>query len=302
MTRRRARISAATAGFTLIEALVATALMGIVLVALSSLAGQWLPNWNRGIARAQSSELIGVALDRLVGDVAGSQFVTPNRDSKVPLFDGTPSTLVFVRSALGPNARPGLEIVRIAEMKDGNGAALVRSTAPFTPLPMNGMAPALPPLADPIVLLRSAYRVSFAFAGSDGEWKDAWQNVPQLPSVVRVTLRDGVNGRPLSVSTAALVHVDMPVSCLSGADRGQEQGQGQAQAQAQLGQDQAGQVPGLGQVAQGAQVAQANRLAQPAQDGSDCNKGAPQDDPTQQQDDADQQNYVPAARSPRRDM
>jgi general secretion pathway protein J len=297
MTRRRARIRTATAGFTLIEALVATALMGVVLVALASLAGQWLPNWNRGIARAQSSELISIALDRLVGDVSASQFVTPNRDSQVPLFDGTPSALVFVRSALGPNARPGLEIVRIAEIRDGNGAALVRSTAPFTPLPMNGTTPALPPLADPIVLLRSAYRVSFAFAGPDGVWKEAWQGVPELPAVVRVTLRDGVSGRPLSVSTAAPVHVDMPVSCLPGADQGEAQGQ----AQAQVGQDQAGQVPGLGQVAQGSQVAQAGGLAPQAQDRGNCNKGAPEEDTAQQQNDPDQQNFVPTARPSRRE-
>ena len=133
MMRRRAHRHAGIAGFTLIEALVATALMGVVLTALAALAGQWLPNWNRGIARAQSSELVGIALERLVGDVAASQYVTPGRDAKNPLFDGTSFAVVFVRTAFGPNAPPGLEIVRIAQIKDGNETALVRSTAPFLP-------------------------------------------------------------------------------------------------------------------------------------------------------------------------
>jgi general secretion pathway protein J len=281
MMRNRARRQAATAGFTLVEALVATALMGVVLTSLASVAGQWLPNWNRGIARAQSSELIGVALDRLVGDVAASQFITAGRDAKVPLFDGTPTAVVFVRTALGPNVRPGLEIVRIAEIRDGNGAALVRSMAPFTPLAMNGNAPILPPFADPIALLRSPYRVSFAYAGPDGAWKDSWRNAPELPTVVRMTVREGDNARPLSVSTAALIHVDLPVSCLPSAGQGQP---GQGQGQQALGQPNQGQdQQGLGQ------------QALQGQSKSDCNMTAAapeQNDP----------NAPPPNRAPRRDM
>jgi general secretion pathway protein J len=247
MMRCHARRHAGIAGFTLIEALVATALMGVVLTSLASLAGQWLPNWNRGIARAQTSELVGVALDRLVGDVAATQFVTPSRDAKAPLFDGTSSAIIFVRSALGPNARPGLEIVRIAEVRDANGAALVRSMALFTPLAMNGNIPILPPFADPIALLRSPYGVSFSYAGPDGEWKNTWQNALELPVVVRMTVRNGDSDRALSVSTAALIHVDMSVSCLPSSGQGQP-------GLAQPGQGQ----PGLGQ----------------GQSKSDCNSAA----------------------------
>ena len=36
------------AGFTLLEALVATALMGLILAALATITAQWLPNWDRG--------------------------------------------------------------------------------------------------------------------------------------------------------------------------------------------------------------------------------------------------------------
>jgi general secretion pathway protein J len=294
MTRRGARKRARVAGFTLIEALVATALMGVVLASLASLTGQWLPNWNRGISRAQSSELIGLALDRLVGDIAASEFVTPSRDATAPLFDGAPFGVVFVRSALGPNARPGLEIVRIAEFKDANGAALVRSMAPFTPLAMKGIAPILPPFADPIALLRSPYRVSFSYAGPDGEWKNTWQNAPTLPTVVRMTVRADGSDRPLSVSTAALIHVDLSASCVAGSGQGGKPGQpqpGQAQpgqqVQPDVGQQPLGQQ-GLGQPGQQAQQARGN---------IDCSKavaaaGAPD------QADGD----PPPGRTPRRDM
>src|SRR5215471_8777472 len=121
-------------GFTLIEALIAIALMGVILAALASITSQWLPNWNRGIARAQRSELVSIALDRLIADIGASEFVSPNRDTQAPLFDGTEFSLTLVRSAVGPNVGPGLEIVRIAEINDKSGLLLVRSTKTFAPL------------------------------------------------------------------------------------------------------------------------------------------------------------------------
>jgi len=275
MKRSRPRIRAATAGFTLVEALAATVLMGVVLTALAALAGQWMPNWNRGIVRAQSAEVVGTALERLVGDVASSQYVTPGRDAKNPLFDGTPSAVVFVRTAFGPNARPGLEVVRIAQMRDGNETALVRSTAPFTPVGANITAPIPPNFADPVVLLHSPYRVSFAYAGPDGAWKDAWQNKPELPGVVRITVRQADSDRALSVSTAALIHVDLPAACVK--QRGQSQGQGpglnpaQAQAQAQALQVQA-QAQAQALQARGQAVPQGLQAQAP---GPNCDNGAP---------------------------
>ena len=104
----------ATAGFTLIEALLATALMGAILAALATITAQWLPNWNRGFARVQRAEHLSLGLERLVADLAAAEFVAAGRELPQPVFDGTELAVTFVRSALGPNARPGLEIVRIA--------------------------------------------------------------------------------------------------------------------------------------------------------------------------------------------
>jgi general secretion pathway protein J len=262
MMYRRARRQAGIAGFTLVEALAATVLMGVVLTALVALAGQWMPNWNRGIVRAQSSEVVSVALDRLVGDVAASQYVTPGRDAKNPLFDGTPSAVVFVRTAFGPNALPGLEIVRIAQTRNGNDTALVRSTAPFMPVGANVTAPLLPNFVDPVVLLPSPYLVSFAYAGRDGAWKDTWRNTPDLPVVVRITVRRTDSDRALSISTAALIHVDFSIACIKqkgqsqpGISSAQASAQAQAQAQALQVQAQAQALQARGQaVPQGLQV------------------------------------------------
>ena len=66
--------------------------------------------------------------------------------------------------------------------------------------------------ADPVVLIRSPYRVMFAYAGADDTWQPTWRNAVELPKRVRITVRDGVTQQRLAVSTAALVHIDTPAA------------------------------------------------------------------------------------------
>ncbi|MBO0759335.1 MAG: prepilin-type N-terminal cleavage/methylation domain-containing protein [Bradyrhizobiaceae bacterium] len=194
-------------GFTLIEMLVAIVLMGIVLTALGVITAQWLPNWSRGFNRVQGGERVSIALDRIVSDLGAAEFLISNGDNKLPLFSGDERGVTFVRSAYGPNTRRGLEIVRIAETADREGLLLARSTTPFT---LAGVMN----FANPVVLLRAPYRVSFSYAGGDGAWKNSWQNQPELPATVRLTVHAAATERALAVSTAAIVHVDLPAECV----------------------------------------------------------------------------------------
>jgi general secretion pathway protein J len=211
MILRRVR-SSPVSGFSLVEALVATVLMGIVLGALATVTAQWLPNWDKGFARAQRSELLDVALARMVADLSAAEFITPNRETRQPLFEGAELSVTFIRTALGPNRRPGLELVRIGETADRLGPALVRTQAPFVP----GSTPTVQArFADPVVLLRTPYRTTFSYAGPDGAWKSTWQGERQLPSAVRLIIRDATTDRALSVSTATLVHTELPAECVA---------------------------------------------------------------------------------------
>ena len=107
---RRAQRAAQIAGFTLVEALVALLLMGVIMAALATITAQWLPSWNRGFARVQNAEHLSLVLDRLAGDLAAAEFVTLNRRSPRALFEGAELGVMFVRSAIGPNARGGLDV------------------------------------------------------------------------------------------------------------------------------------------------------------------------------------------------
>ncbi len=209
MRRSRPHSSRTIAGFTLIETLIATALMAAILSAIAMVTAQWLPNWNRGFANVQRSELLALGVERLVADVSAAEFIPAGRDNPLPVFDGTPMSITFVRSALGPNTRSGLEIIRIAEIAGEFGPVLVRTRAPY--VPAGELRPAF---GDPVVLVRPPYRVLFAYAGTDRTWRDSWRDASLLPRAVRVQLRDGATDRILSVSTATSIHAEFPADCI----------------------------------------------------------------------------------------
>jgi general secretion pathway protein J len=197
------------AGFTLIEVLVATLLMTVILAALATVTAQWLPNWNRGLTRVQRAERLALGLDRIVGDLSVAKMIPVNKDARLPLFEGTELAVTFLRTAVGPSARPGLEIIRLVEKADSQGLAMVRERAPFAPMPSDGQIR----FADQVVLIRSPLRVTFSYAGPDQVWQPDWRDQMELPNMVRVTVRDSVTGQVLAVSRAATVHVNASAEC-----------------------------------------------------------------------------------------
>lgn len=209
---RRAAASAPIAGFTLVEVLVALILTGIALSGLAMIAANWLPNWRHGIARVEQAERIGLALDRIAADLAVAEFVPTNAKTKDPVFEGTSTGLTFLRTALGPNAAPGLERVSLAPGTDGEGAALMRRAAMYVP---PGEGNATPPFGPPVALLRAPFQVSFSYAGRDGVWRNSWTGAKELPRAVRVVVRDGHTGRALDASTAVVLHAEVPAECVS---------------------------------------------------------------------------------------
>ena len=191
-------------GFTLIESLVALALMGLVLSALANITAQWLPNWNRGLDRIQRSEMIGITLQRIADDLAAAQYVPASGSDKQPLFAGSEQSVTFVRTAIGPNAGIGLDVVHLSETSDPGGLVTVRTRMPFHPLPPESASSQLH-FGEPVLLLRAPYRLSFAYAAEDREWQSSWRDSDKLPAKIKLTVRDTSNAR--AISTVATVRV-----------------------------------------------------------------------------------------------
>ena len=209
MSGRLRRAAGSEAGFTLIEVLLATLLMTVILGALATVTAQWLPNWNRGMAHVQRAERLAIGLERIAADLSVAEMMPLNAAAKAPLFEGAELSVTFVRTAVGPNTRPGLEIIRLTEKADSQGLALVRERAPFAPMPADAQLR----FVDQVVLIRNPFRVSFSYAGPDQVWQREWRGQQQLPDTIRISVRDIASGRVLAVSTAAIVHVNAPAEC-----------------------------------------------------------------------------------------
>lgn len=202
-------------GFTLIEALVSIALMGAIVASLSVVTGQWLPNWRLGFGRVQRLEALDVGLQRVVSDLQSAEFVTADSASGVPVFFGDPKSVTLVRIGASPGTPPRLEFVRLAEIVEERGFALVRTHAPFKPLDPNQPLESQLYFSDPVVLVRAPYRISFAFAGPDRLWRDSWRNQVLLPSAARIEVRDAATDRVLPLTTTALLRVNLPMDCVT---------------------------------------------------------------------------------------
>jgi general secretion pathway protein J len=192
---------AGEAGFTLLETLAAVAALAAIVSGLALITGQWLPNWRHGFANLQRVEAAGLGLDRLAADFAAAEYIRPDAQSPGPLFAGTAQSATFVRESLDPNSPPGLEIVRYAEVKDGQGVSMVRTRAVFHPGDAN------PAFGSPVIVAHAPFRVTLAYADVDRAWLDGWPEGDRLPSAVRITLKDAGSGAALAASTATLVHV-----------------------------------------------------------------------------------------------
>jgi len=217
MTRPHALDRNAEAGFSLIEALISLALMGLLLSSLATITAQWLPAWNRGIDRIQRTEMLGLALRRISEDLAAAEFVYANREQRKPLFEGSELAVTFVRTAIGPNAPRGLDVVRIGETANGRDLLLLRSRARFAPSPVGTSPWDYLHLPDPVVLLGPPFRLTFAYADRDLVWQPAWHDVERLPAMVQVTVRDAVRGGTPMMSSVVAIHVDVPAKgCIEG--------------------------------------------------------------------------------------
>jgi general secretion pathway protein J len=74
----------------------------------------------------------------------------------------------------------------------------------FRPMPPQQASDRLH-FAEPVLLLRAPYQLSFAYAGDDQAWQSSWQDAEKLPAKIRLTVRDSSNGR--AVSTVTTIHV-----------------------------------------------------------------------------------------------
>jgi general secretion pathway protein J len=119
--------SGARAGFGLLEAILALAIAGLVLAAVTEIAGRTLRSWNAGFGTTAAVERTDVALGRIAADLASAlpvRLVTA--DDPAILFVGDGRGMAFTAVTPLDRSHDGIAVVEIGVETTSGGAALTR--------------------------------------------------------------------------------------------------------------------------------------------------------------------------------
>ncbi|MGK9055567.1 prepilin-type N-terminal cleavage/methylation domain-containing protein [Neorhizobium petrolearium] len=193
----------ARAGFTLIEALASLVLATMLFGGLALYTGTWLPHWQGIIARGGQEDTVAVVLDRMVEDLEAAQPSYAKSQGTAGVdFTGHISEVTFVRPALGYEPRAGLDEVTYLMGRDGAREALIRARRDY----VTGED------GEELPLLRGDMKLSFSYAGPDGDLSPEWASTNRMPSLVRIEI-SGSSPRPWRQWAYARLRVDLPARC-----------------------------------------------------------------------------------------
>jgi len=182
-------------GFTLLELLLALAIVGALVVIAFSGVRIALAAWRQGEDRAEAYQhMRGVALS-LARSVGGAYpYNAPRGDSPtaVLLFSGTPASLEFVTQAAPyPASIPVAFTAVVLELgtTDEHRGLVIRQR----------VLPNRSPFTDAAVVFNdpTLTELSFSYLDEDGSWQDTWDVEIQkrLPRAIRISVGGTLNGR-----------------------------------------------------------------------------------------------------------
>jgi general secretion pathway protein J len=199
--------AAKTAGFTLIEVLLATVLLATALALAFATLSAATRTASRGETLAQRSErerAVAGFLRKRLAAARPVSFATDDKTGEPQRFVGEPDRLRFVADLPDYLGRGGpyLHDLAVADIEDAPGLTLDLQ------LVLAGQAFAEDPPRPPEVLVDGLREAKFRYrglgeAGGLGEWQDRWTAVAQLPLLVEISLTDA-DGRPWPPLVVAL--------------------------------------------------------------------------------------------------
>jgi general secretion pathway protein J len=182
-------------GFTLIELVVAMALLGTMMLLLYSGLSFSLRGWDAGDANGRRS------VDRRIGE----NFVRRELSELFPMrwkepmavkfaFEGGRDHLKFVSSRPADISQGGLSLVGLEVQEEGRGSRkknlVMRRAMP------DDEAKSFAPLdaAEPFVLIAGVDSVVFEYFGAENDftppqWNDAWKWDARVPEMIRLHIR-----------------------------------------------------------------------------------------------------------------
>lgn len=176
------------AGFTLLEVLVAIALLGLLMGLLFGAVRFGNRAWQASDAWADRSDRIGIVENFLRQEISQVQpaLVASASGADVLMFDGGPAALVFVAPMPAPLATSGLYRIELRIVRRRLEMMWSGFDAPGTvpsQLPAGSTV-----LVDGVAGLEFGY-FGAAALGQPRKWHGGWSGVDHLPSLIRVRLR-----------------------------------------------------------------------------------------------------------------
>jgi general secretion pathway protein J len=201
--------AARSAGFTLVELLVAVTLLALLSVVLFGGLRFGLRATETGTARLDWSAEIAAAAGFLRNEIADAQPLqkTGVDGGKVMAFDGDGGSIEFVASPPSPMAAGGWHVLHLFLERGPKGGRLV-VTARLVRGENDGdtsvATVARAVLLDGVSSVDIAYFGAYV-QGDQPAWHDRWQDEPQLPALVRLRLgfADGRKAPALLIAVRA---------------------------------------------------------------------------------------------------
>lgn len=199
-------------GFTLVEVLLATALLGIMMLLLTGSLRIGADSWEAGeerLAKASRLFIVESFLRKHIASLLPVSGVNKNGEME-PAFRGSPTTLNYVAPLPDQLEGGGLYRFKLYVAGENDNLALRVLIVPYVSDP-NQSSKAEPQPLDDLAIVEQVQSVKFAYYGPDpasnsraapvggapaGKWTENWSDY-QLPSLIRIDIeREGEDPWP----------------------------------------------------------------------------------------------------------
>ncbi len=237
--RHRARRRfAGERGFTLIEMLIALALLTVILALVSGAFRTITNGWEHYARALVAQDMLLRARAILERDIATMQRVIWSGEKAIKyVFRGRTDALTFVAIAPPYPSTPGPYFITYAVAPaisaDGRAAgkaALVRSRTRYHPeiksfAALDAAAGADPeggsvvrPRTDNVPIIEGPFAYRFSYGAPDGtkwRWQSPWPFDDKLPALIRLEIKDARSGRPVAAPIILRPRIELERACLS---------------------------------------------------------------------------------------
>lgn len=184
MSRLARRTTGGEAGFTLLELLIAMALLGLIFTGLGAGLRFGTAAWHAGAARLKDSDDLQIVYRVLNRELTAALPIAEKNDKPDPAtsFTGRADQVTFVGAAPAQGMPAGLYRFGVVLQRDGQANALT-----FQWQQLEGTGSGQEPLVRGVSSVRIEYLGDPGGKGDPG-WVSEWKDMDDLPIAIRIRL------------------------------------------------------------------------------------------------------------------